>query len=81
MSGPIGPPGGGFGGPPGGGFGQPNPNFKPISHDCGIQPIKPFSIGGSGGMHDTFNVNPLGNISGGHTTIQVSGGQKRRMPW
>jgi len=56
-----------------------NSPFKPTSNGFGIQPIS----GGlpSGGMHDTFRVDRDGNINGGHTTVQIPGGQKIRMPW
>jgi hypothetical protein len=44
-----------------------------------INPIGPSPIGGD--CHDTFRVDPLGNISGGHTTVRGPGGQTKHLPW
>jgi len=77
MSGPIDGPGG-PGGP--GGLNGPNPHFKPLNSGWGIQPMGP-APNGKGDMHDTFNVDDKGNISGGHTTIQQPGGKKIHLPW
>jgi len=60
---------------------NPNPPFKPINNGYGIQPMGGFTPPQGGGMHDTFNVNPSGNINNGHTTVQIPGGQAIRMPW
>ncbi|MBU0707680.1 hypothetical protein KKG41_04885 [Patescibacteria group bacterium] len=59
--------------------GPANPVFRPIGHNCGIQPMGPTPMGGQ--IHDTFNVTPGGNIFNGHTTAQIPGGQKIRMDW
>ncbi|MFH0852947.1 MAG: hypothetical protein V1853_00895 [bacterium] len=56
-----------------------NPPFRPINNGFGIQPMGPTPMGG--GIHDTFRVDPYGNISSGHTTAQIPGGQKIHMPW
>ena len=45
-----------------------------------IQPIGPNPNGG-GDTHDTFKVDPNGNVSGGHTTIRTPGGSTTHMPW
>lgn len=55
-------------------------NFKPTTNGWGIQPIGPSPLGG-GDIHDTFKVDPNGNLSGGHTTIQNPGGSKINIPW
>jgi hypothetical protein len=54
--------------------------FKPLNDGWGIQPIGPSPMGG-GDIHDTFRIDPLGDIYGGHTTVQIPGGQKIHMPW
>ena len=57
-----------------------NPAFKPISNKgFGIQPMGPSPVGGD--MHDSFNVNLNGNISGGHTTVRIKGGKDIHMDW
>ena len=66
-------------GPPGGGPRDSNPFFRPLNNGWGIQPVGPSPLGGD--IHDTFKVDPLGNISGGHTTIRIPGGQDKKMPW
>ena len=57
-----------------------NPDFLPTSNGWGIQPIRESTPFG-GGMHDTFRVDKSGDLSGGHTTIEIPGGQKVRLPW
>ncbi len=53
--------------------------FKPLKNGFGIQPIGPSPAGGD--VHDTFRVNKEGNVSGGHTTVRIPGGQKVHLPW
>lgn len=48
-------------------------------HGFGIQPSGPTPLGGD--IHESFTVDPFGNISGGHTTIQIPGGPKVNLPW
>ncbi len=57
-------------------------DFKPLkdSGGWGIQPLGPSPLG-SGDIHETFNVDKDGNLSGGHTTVRIPGGQDVRMPW
>ena len=57
----------------------PNPPFKPLNSGYGIQPMGPSPLGGD--IHDTFQIDPLGNINDGHTTIRIPGGQSINMPW
>jgi len=54
-------------------------NFKPLNNGWGVQPIGPTHLGGD--YHDTFRVDPFGNIGGGHTTARITGGQSINMPW
>ena len=59
-----------------------NPCFRRLEDGCGIQPILPLpepSLGGD--MHETFTVDAHGNITGGHTTVRLPGGDHVRMPW
>lgn len=56
-----------------------NDPFKPLKDGWGIQPIGPSPLGGD--IHDTFRVDREGNISGGHTTIQIPGSLPKRLPW
>ena len=69
---------GGFGGytpPSSGGSG-----FRPIGNQgFGIQPLGTTPLGGD--VHETFKVNELGEISGGHTTVRIPGGQSVQIPW
>lgn len=41
----------------------------------GIQLIGPYPVGGD--IHDTFKVDHLGNITGGHTKIQLPNNKKK----
>ena len=59
---------------------QNNSGFKRLNNGWGIQPMGPSPLD-TGDMHDTFKVDPLGNISGGHTTIRIPDGQEIQMPW
>lgn len=54
-------------------------SYIPLQSGWGIQPIGPSPIGGD--IHDTFRVDGDGNISGGHTTIRIQGGQSVQLPW
>ena len=60
---------------------EPNPPFMPMKRGdgFGFQPMGPTPLGG--GMHDSFNVDAQGNLRNGHTTLEIPGGQKIRMPW
>lgn len=58
------------------------PDFKPLNEGWrdqpngwgGVQPIE--SLPGGGDIHDTFGVDPQGNIlPGGHTTVVLPGGR------
>jgi len=53
--------------------------FRPLQGGWGIQPIGPSPLGGD--VHDTFRVNRQGNVSGGHTTARIPGGQSINIPW
>ena len=55
------------------------PVFKPLNDGWGVQPIE--RLPGGGDIHDTFRVDDLGNISGGHTTIRRPGGIEAQLPW
>ena len=57
-----------------------NPPFKRLKDGWGIQPMGPSPLG-DGDMHDTFRIDPDGNISGGHTTVRIPGGKKIHIPW
>jgi hypothetical protein len=59
--------------------GNVNPHFKPLGNGWGIQPIGPTPLGGD--YHDTFRVDHYGQVSGGHTTFRVPGGQEKRISW
>jgi len=61
---------------------RPNPYFiplKPLDSGWGIQPIGSSPLGGD--MHETFRVDSDGEISGGHFTIRIPGGQDIHIPW
>jgi hypothetical protein len=61
-----------------------NPFFvEKRNTDFGIQPIKIENnlFPKRGGMHDSFNVTSSGDIFNGHTTIELKGGLKARLPW
>jgi len=53
--------------------------FKPLGDGWGIQPLGPSPLGGD--MHETFKVDKEGNVSGGHTTVRIPGGQSIQLPW
>lgn len=53
--------------------------FKPLSPTFGIQPLGPSPLGGD--VHESFNINNAGDISNGHTTVRIPGGQSVKMPW
>ena len=55
------------------------PDFRPLNDGWGIQPIE--RLPGGGDIHDTFRVDPLGDIHGGHTTIRLPGGLSDRLDW
>lgn len=57
-----------------------NEPFKPLKGGWGFQPMGPSPLG-KGDIHDTFHVDRLGNLTGGHTTIQLRGGAKEGFPW
>lgn len=54
-------------------------DFKPLNNGFGIQPLGPSPLGGD--VHETFKVDNDGNISNGHTTVRIPGGQDVNMPW
>jgi len=54
-------------------------NFKTLKDGWGIQPMGPSPKGGD--MHETFQVNKDGDISGGHTTVRIPGGKSVSIPW
>ena len=56
------------------------PGFIPLGNGYGMQPIGPSPLG-TGDIHDTFRVDGFGNISGGHTTIQLPGVNSFHLPW
>ena len=58
---------------------EPFKPFKPLNNGFGIQPMGPSPRGGD--MHDTFKIDPFGNVSEGHTTVRIPGNQTIRMPW
>ena len=61
-----------------------NSYFKPLNNGWGFQPTNSSMFDTSmfkGDIHDTFRVDSFGNISGGHTTIQLSGYKPKRIPW
>lgn len=59
----------------------PVSDFKPSKDGSGygVQPID--RLPGGGDVHDTFRVDQQGNVSGGHTTIQLPGQESLRLPW
>ena len=57
-----------------------NPYFKPLKDGWGIQPISPSPLD-RGDVHDTFKVDKLGNIIGGHTTVRLPGDLEKRLDW
>lgn len=56
-----------------------NSGFIPLNNGFGIQPLGPSPLGGD--MHETFRVNEEGDLSSGHTTLRIPGGQEIQMPW
>ena len=59
-------------------------NFNPSSNGSGfgVQPGIGSPDGLKGGnVHDTFKVDKTGNVSGGHTTVDLGGGIKTSVPW
>jgi len=58
---------------------MPGEKFIPLDKDFGIVPLGPSPLGGD--IHDGFNVDELGNISNGHTTVRIPGGQFIQMDW
>jgi len=58
---------------------KPGSGFKRIKEDFGIQPLGPSPLGGD--MHEAFNYDTEGNISGGHTTVRIPGGKEIHLPW
>lgn len=58
----------------------PSSPFKPLKDGWGIQPIGPTPDGG-GDLHDTLHIDKDGNLDGGHTTIQLPDGPKKRLLW
>ena len=53
--------------------------FIPLRDGYGIQPVE--NLPGGGDIHDTFRVDDQGDISGGHTTVRIPGGQEVHLPW
>lgn len=62
---------------------QGNPPFRPLkeSGGWGIQPIGHPPGLDKGDVHETFKVDEIGRISGGHTTVRLPGGYDIRLPW
>lgn len=60
---------------------KPSNGFRAGTRGDGFcqQSAGPTPLGGD--IHDSFNVSPEGDIMNGHTTIQIPGGKKIRMPW
>lgn len=60
---------------------SPNMDFKQLRNGSGygIQPLGPTPLGGD--YHETFKVDHLGNISNGHTTFRIPGGQQKHISW
>jgi len=54
-------------------------SFKPLNNGFGIAPLGPSPAGGD--MHETFRTDQDGNLSDGHTTIRIPGGQAVHIPW
>lgn len=62
------------------GLGPPKIGIRPIGSDgFAIIPLGSSPLGGD--MHETFQVDKTGNISNGHTTIRIPGGQDIHLPW
>jgi len=53
--------------------------FVPLRGGWGVQPIEKLEIGGD--VHDTFQVNETGNVSGGHSTVRLPDKLERKMDW
>ena len=72
MSIPINPPGMG-----------PSPINQPLNSTPGLyysnRNYGQFSTGGN--LHDTFRIDRYDNIYGGHTTVDLGGGQQIHLPW
>ena len=58
---------------------EPGSGLKRIKGDFNIQPLGPSPLGGD--IHEGFNVDTEGNISGGHTTVRIPGGKEIHLPW
>lgn len=56
-----------------------NDDFIKRKDGWGIQPIE--RLPNSGDLHDTFRVDESGQVSSGHTTVRLPGGQTVHMPW
>ncbi len=56
-----------------------NSGFKPLKPNFGIQPAGSSPIGGD--VHDSFNIDPKGEVNNGHTTVRIPGGQWKKLPW
>jgi hypothetical protein len=54
-------------------------DFIPLKNGFGIQPLGPSPEGGD--IHETFQVDQEGNMSGGHTTIRLPGDKDIQLPW
>ena len=68
MSFPIHPPV-----PPAPPLPQPGPGLRPLN--------QPGWYSTGGGLHDTFQVSPKGDILSGHTTVRLPGGAAAHLPW
>ena len=55
-------------------------DLKIVNDNFVIQPLGESPMGG-GDMHESFNVDKDGNISGGHTTTRLPGGQSKKVDW
>ncbi|MEM1104955.1 MAG: hypothetical protein AAGH87_01085 [Pseudomonadota bacterium] len=57
-------------------------NFRPLGSGFGVQPGTASPDGRSGGdLHDTFKVDKIGNVSKGHTTVNLGGEIKTSVYW
>jgi hypothetical protein len=57
----------------------PEPKLVPLKNGWVIQLIGPSPLGGD--IHETFRVDPSGDVTGGHTTARIPGGHSINLPW
>jgi hypothetical protein len=63
---------GGFGGFDSGVRKESGPIVKRLNSDFVILPLGPSPLG-NGDVHESFNVDREGNVTGGHTTVRIPG--------